>query len=436
MLRPSIYFSTLGCPKNEADTDHMKSLVQLAGYVLADNSDEADVVVVNTCSFLTEASEESIDAIFELLGSSRDETPKLVVSGCLPSRYGSDLSKELTEAAAFLPCDEEEHIVEVVSRLTGVPPREGYLGSETSRTQGSASAYVKISDGCDRWCSFCAIPAIRGRYFSRGYEDIESEVDSLAAGGAREVVLVGQDTSVWGCDLEGHQNLSGLLDRLATRFPDIWLRVLYLQPEGVTDELLDVIASHGNLCDYLDIPLQHVSSRVLSEMNRRGSYDEFLGLVRHIRSRIPDVRLRTTYLCGFPGETERDFDELCDFAREAAFDYAGVFPYSQEAGTMAGERSDQIPVEVRVARANRLREICEQTGFARTAGHVGEEHLVLFEGYEETTSGVEAVGRFFGQAPDIDGCVHAGGRDVVVGSIRRVRFTDSFCYEYEGELVS
>jgi ribosomal protein S12 methylthiotransferase len=438
MQVPAIFFTTLGCPKNEADTDHMRSLVQLAGYQLASRPEDADVIVVNTCSFLTDASEESIDCIFELLDVRRadGEAPKLVVSGCLPSRYGRDLEDELVEAAAFLPCEREEHIVEVVERLTGQSRPNDFSHEPSSRTGGTTSAYVKISDGCDRFCSFCAIPNIRGRYFSRPERQIVDEVSNLVANDAREVVLVGQDTSIWGSDFDVPSSLPVLLDHLASRFPDTWLRVLYLQPEGITDELLDVMAEHDNVCNYLDMPLQHASARILSEMNRSGSGDEFAKIVARVRRRIPDIRLRTTFICGFPGETDEDFEELADFAQEVAFDYAGVFPYSRENGTIAGERDDQVPEQIRIERANALRSICEAAGFSRTSIHVGEEAPVLFEGYEMTDGGLESVGRIQGQAPEIDGGVHVGGIEIPVGQLARVRLVDSFCFEYEGELIS
>lgn len=417
----------------------MKALVRSAGYGIVDSPDRAHVAVVNTCSFLTEACEESIDTIFSALDDSTREldTPlKLIVSGCLTSRYGSDLADELDEAAAFLACEDEEHIVELIARLTETAPLDSYHLSRDLRYDNGPSAYVKISDGCDRFCAFCAIPFIRGRYHSRPLGEIAAEVALLVGEGVREIVLIGQDTGIWGNDLDGPSTLTTLLDDLASRFPETWFRVLYVQPEGITDGLLDVITSHANICDYLDIPLQHASAAVLSDMNRTGSGTEYAHVISHVRERIPDIRLRTTFICGFPGETEEQFEELLAFAEDAAFDYAGVFPYSQEEGTAAGARTDQIPLETRIYRTNRLREVCERTGFERSASHVGETADVLFEGFEETDKGTESIGRLMGQAPEIDGGVHVADGDIAPGTILRVLLTDSFCYEFEGEVRS
>lgn len=416
----------------------MKALVRAAGYPLVDSPDEADVAVVNTCAFLTEASEESIDTIFEILtGDSRPTgSPlRLVVTGCLPSRYGRDLEEELHEASAFLPCDDEKSIVDVISRLSGSLPEADTSEMGPARCDRGPSAYVKISDGCDRFCSFCTIPFIRGRYASRPASEIIAETGVLVASGVREVVLVGQDTGIWGHDLPDAPVLTDLLGQLVSTYPDTWFRMLYIQPEGITDRLLELMAHTDNLCPYLDIPLQHVSGRILSEMNRSGSAEEFSRLVTHIRERVPDVRLRTTFICGFPGETQEDFEELCDFVQEAGFDYAGVFPYSQEEGTVAGARIDQVDPHERIERANELRRICDQVGFARTAQHVGEETWVLFEGHERTDRGYEAIGRTMGQAPEIDGGVHVPDIEATPGTISRVRLVDSFCYEYEGECI-
>jgi ribosomal protein S12 methylthiotransferase len=433
-----VSFTTLGCPKNEADSDHMKALVRDAGYLIVDSPDEADVAVVNTCAFLTEASEESIDTIFDILMDDAHldgRPPKVVVTGCLPSRYGKDLEDEMGEVCAFLSCADESSIVDVISRLSDSLPKACSTSKDPVRCDHGPSAYVKISDGCDRYCSFCTIPFIRGRYASRPASEIVAEIGILVGSGVREVVLVGQDTGIWGHDLPGAPVLTDLLEQLASSYPDTWFRVLYIQPEGITDRLLELMATTDNLCPYLDIPLQHVSSRILSEMNRSGSAGEFSQLVARIRERVPDVRLRTTFICGFPGETQEDFEELCDFVREAGFDYAGVFPYSQEEGTVAGDRADQVDPDERIDRANELRRICDQTGFAKTARHVGEEAWVLFEGHEHTDSGQEAVGRTMGQAPEIDGGVHVPDADLTPGTIARVRLVDSFCYEYEGECI-
>lgn len=463
---PTVAFVTLGCAKNEVDTDRMRALVHASAFeVLADEPngvevERADIVVVNTCSFLTAATEEAIEVIFEVLGQDTfvDGDAQLVVTGCMPSRYGDELEGALSEVSAFLPTTEEDSIVEVLERITGfsatsscakTAERSSYL-----RTVTQPSAYVKIADGCDRFCSFCTIPFIRGRYRSNSAATIVAEVAGLVDAGVREIVLIGQDTGIWGSDLSpaGHgdpasrsshvvedldfpHNLPGLLDVLARRFPTTWFRIMYLQPEGVSDALLDTMRTHGNICDYLDIPLQHASKRVLEQMNREGSAEEYLALLRHIRSVLPLVTLRTTLIAGFPGETREDAKLLEDFLFEASFDYVGVFVYSREEGTKAAERSDQVPMRTRKARAQRLRDCADRSGFARNTEKVGDvlDVLVCGHEYDEESGEGKLVGRTQGQAPEVDGVVHLDTG--TIGEIIPVRIVDAYCYELEGEPV-
>lgn len=443
---PGIAIVTLGCAKNEVDSDNMRAALDAAGYRLVDAVDDADVAIVNTCSFLTAAVEEGIDTVFEVLASPgfEERGGKVVVSGCIPSRYGEELSNELSEAAAFVPVAEEGGIVAVIDRLLGVKRAQNAddalaSGATALRTVSSPSAYLKISDGCDRRCAFCAIPAIRGPYTSRTADDIAAEARALAGSGVRELVLIGQDTGVWGRDLPERPHLSDLLDRLASELPDTWIRVLYVQPEGITDELLETVAAHGNIAPYFDIPVQHAAERVVREMNRAGDASGYLALLEHIRGRVPDAVLRTTVMAGFPGETDEDFAELCDFLEEARFDYTGVFAYSQEEGTAAGERTDQVDEDVKRERAEQLRDIADRIGFEKAAERVGDVASVLVEAFDEDVEN-GLLGRFMGQAPEVDGQVHLAlpaapnGSPVRPGDIVTVRFTDAYCYELEGEV--
>lgn len=432
---PSVCLVTLGCPKNEVDSNRMLAKLEHAGFVLVDDTARADVAIVNTCSFITAASEESIDMIFEVLddGDFKARGGKLVVSGCLPSRYGDELAESLPEAAAFLPVDDEDRVVELVSSLTGYE----VVADDAApvRELDAVSAYVKISDGCDRFCSFCAIPYIRGGYHSRTFDEIEGEVALLEEQGAREVVLIGQDTSVWGCDLCGEDTLASLMDRLASAHPGLWIRVMYLQPEGVTDDLLDVFAAHDNICDYFDIPLQHADKQVLEDMNRTGDLAFFLEVLDKIRTRLPDAALRTTLIAGFPGETDGQFEELLELVRLAGFEYLGVFAYSPEDGTKAALREDQVDEDTRLERVQQVRDLADDISFKLLAEHVDEVHEVLVEGYEEADDGLELVGRMRSQAPEVDGLVHIPLGSAEVGSIVRVRLEESFCYEYSGSVV-
>lgn len=435
----NIAFITLGCAKNEVDSDKMKARLAAAGYAIVEDAARADLTIVNTCSFLASAVEEGIDVIFGVLGGAGEgvEPNKVLVAGCMPSRYGAELEGELSEVAGFLPANEEEHVVEKVRQLLGEP--QAALAAAATRYAAAPSAYVKISDGCDRFCTYCMIPYIRGRYHSFEAEAIAAEVGELVASGVQEVVLIGQDTGIWGRDLPEPSSTVELLRLLAARFPHTWLRLMYLQPEGITDELLTFMEETPNVCAYLDIPLQHANAEVLRRMNRTGSSASIRALVARIRSVAPSVQVRTTLMAGFPGETPEQFDELLDLVDEVGFDYAGVFAYSQEEGSKAAGFADQVPEELRLERAQRLLDACEAVGFARTKRHVGEVVDCIVEGYERTTAGPEALCRWQGQAPEVDGQVHVpmrGEGELALGEHVRVRIVDAFCYELVGERVS
>mgnify|MGYP002626388021 CR=1 FL=1 len=438
-----VAFVTLGCAKNEVDTDKMRARVQGAGYSIAEDALDARLVVVNTCSFLVSAAEESLDTIFDLIDAqaASPRKGKLLVAGCMPARYGSDLENELVEAAGFLDASEEERIVDAVASIIGPPEFEmpGHVSAyETLRSDVGTSAYVKISDGCNRFCTYCMIPYIRGRYHSFSMDDILDEVGELVGKGAGEIVFIGQDTGIWGHDLGDGQNLEALLRTAATSYPQTWFRVLYLQPSGITDGLLDLVDSMPNICPYFDIPLQHANADVLARMNRSGSPSEYLQLVRRIRERVRDVTVRTTLMAGFPQETPEQFEELMNFVDDAEFDYAVVFPYSQETGSAAAAFEHQVDEDEKLLRAQRLLDACENIGFRRAAAHVGEVLDVLVEGYEETDVGMEAVGRWMGQAPEVDGQIHIrayNGHLPDIGTKVHARITESFCYDLEGELV-
>ncbi len=433
---PRVSLITMGCAKNEVDSAAMARALAEAGYQVNAPADEADVIIVNTCSFIQSATEESLEAIFEaaslpLVAAGR---ASVVVAGCMPARYGDDLEGELTEAAAFVPCSKEDDIVAVLGRLTGFEPTAGEeaMTPTTSEATGAPGeggifAYVKISDGCDRFCSYCTIPAIRGRYHSFPFEAIRADVAREVAAGAREIVLIAQDTGRWGQDLpEGH-DLAWLVDTLAEAFPDIWLRVMYLQPEGVTDRLLAVMAARDNVCSYLDIPLQHVSAPILRAMNRAGSAEKFAALIERIRAAVPGITLRTTLIAGFPGETEEQFEALCDFVAEAPFDYIGVFPYSREEGTAAAALPDQLDEDEKAERAQILRDLADAVCGPRIAERIGRPMAVLVEGTEEDG---QRFGRAQCQAPEVDGVTYVS--DGTVGTVVDTIIADTLLYEMEG----
>ncbi len=447
---PAVAFVTLGCAKNEVDTAHMRARLARAGFALEDDPARADAVVVNTCSFIQSATEESLEAIFDVAGLPNVAAgAALVVAGCMPARYGDDLAGELTEARAFVPCGREDDIASVVAEALGVDlaaagsqvilnaggaaaevegSRAATAHAPAAALPGAVSAYVKISDGCDRFCSYCTIPIIRGRYRSFPFEEVHAEVAAHVGRGVREIVLIAQDTGRWGSDFAEPSSLAELVSALAERFPDTWFRLMYIQPEGVTDELLDAVATHRNVCNYFDVPLQHVDPSILRAMNRRGSRSEHEALCERILARVPGASLRTTLIAGFPGETDEQFAELCSFVEEGPFDYVGVFPYSREEGTRAYDLPDQVDEDEKADRAQRLRDVADVACTPRIAARVGREMDVLVEGAEEDG---QLFGRAMCQAPEVDGVVYlAEGK---IGDVRRVTITDALLYEMEGE---
>lgn len=445
--KKNILFVTLGCAKNEVDTDRMRALLFAQGFSEVNTPDEADIVLINTCSFLASATEESIETTLQIAeGTSHGvRSLPIVMCGCVPSRYGSKLPEELPEVAAFVRADEEDGIVDVVSEVLGIErtPQSVIAAHGMLRTVEGASAYVKISDGCDRFCAFCAIPYIRGHYQSRPADEILSEVSSLMEGGVREIILIGQDTGIWGNDIAETNTgevptLAWLMRQVAqvVRPYNGWVRVLYLQPEGMTDELISTIRDTPECLPYIDIPIQHCSERVLARMGRSGSASELRSLFDRLRREIPGMVLRTTGMCGFPGETEEESDELYDFIQEQEFDYTSVFTYSPEEGTAGASMPNQVPDEIKMERTQRLIDLVEELGFAGTARHVGERCEVIIDGVEDTDEGFELIGHAWFQAPDCDGAVHIANGEARVGDIVLCDLVDSFCYEIIGEIVS
>lgn len=435
-----ILFITLGCAKNEVDTDRMRALLLAAGFAEADGIDDADAAIVNTCSFLASATEESVEATLELAEGRAEgvRSCPIIMCGCVPSRYGDDLPEQLPEVAAFVKADDEDGIVGVVADVLGISVAAPVLDAGAMlRTVQGASAFVKISEGCDRFCAFCAIPYIRGRYHSRPADEIVAEVSALMEQGVREVILIGQDTGIWGSDFEGDQTLAKLLVRVAeaVRPYSGWVRVLYLQPEGMTDELIAAIRDTPEVLPYIDIPIQHCSERVLKAMGRSGDPEQLHALFARLRDEIPGMVLRTTGMAGFPGETDEEADELYDFIEAEEFDYTSVFAYSQEEGTRAAAMPDQVDEDVKLERTQRLIDLVEELGFSATAKHVGERVKVIIDGVEETEDGVELIGHTWFQAPDCDGAVHIQSGEAAVGDIVTVDLVDSFCYEMVGTIV-
>lgn len=443
MAKGSLLYITLGCAKNEVDTDRMRALLDAADYQEVDSAQDADAVIINTCSFLASATSESIETTLALAEEVKEgvRAARIIMCGCVPSRYGDQLPQELPEVSAFVRADEEDGIVAVVDELLGVERDMPSFIPNIKRTVEGSVAYVKISDGCDRFCSFCAIPYIRGRYHSRPADRIIAEARELLAGGVKEIVLIGQDTGIWGKDfkdqVDGPANLAQLLVALAEelRPQHVWIRVLYLQPEGMSGELIAAIRDTPEVLPYIDIPVQHCNERVLKSMHRSGSEQQLDELFARLRSEIPGMVIRTTSLVGFPGETDEEAEQMLAFMDRNSFDYTSVFAYSREEGTRAAEMDDQVDEDVKLERAQKALDLAEALGFAATASHVGETAEVIIDGIEENDGFSEFIGHAWFQAPDSDGAVHLDIEEACIGDIVTVEFTDSFCYELVGHVI-
>lgn len=435
-MEPSINIITMGCAKNEVDSQEMSARLEAAGYRLTDDAAGADAIIVNTCSFIQMATEESLDAVFAAAGLDNvaSGNAHLVVSGCMPARYGDSLSEELSEVARFVPCSREDDIVAIMDGLFGDDAPAGARGSAADvpyrplADQSPWTAYVRISDGCDRFCSYCTIPYIRGRYHSYPEEQILADTARKVAAGVQEITLIAQDTGRWGTDLAVPSTLGTLMSHLAEAFPQTWFRVMYIQPEGVTDDLLAAMASHRNICSYLDIPVQHAADRILAAMNRNGTAAGYLALLDHVRQTVPDVTLRTTVIAGYPGETPEDVDTLCDFLEQAAFDYVGVFAYSREEGTRAAGQPGQVDEEEKRDRAQQVRDTADAVSAGVIAQRQGRTMDVLVLGREEDG---QLFGRAMCQAPDVDGVTFVSHGEP--GQILPVRIADTLMYEMEAE---
>ena len=381
---------SLGCAKNQVDGEMLMASLKNAGFELHDDAALADVAIVNTCGFIESAKQESIDEILELATLKKEgRIKKLVVTGCLAERYQEEIHKELPEVDGVFGIGANGNIAELITKMMNEGFTESFpdkgnmpLCGDRELSTPSYFAYLKIAEGCDNKCTYCAIPMIRGGFRSRTMESIEEEARALVENGAKELILIAQDTTRYGLDLYGKYSLAELMRRLCKIEKLHWLRVLYCYPDAITDELLDVMAQEEKIVKYIDLPLQHASGKVLKAMNRRGDKESLLVLVRKIREKMPDVTLRTTMITGFPGETEEDFTELAEFVKEAKFERLGCFTYSQEEDTIAGEMEDQIDEEVKEHRAELITEsqmiIMERLG----EKHVDTEIEVLTEGFD------------------------------------------------------
>lgn len=431
---------SLGCSKNQVDAERMMRQFTDAGWQLCGELSECDAVLVNTCGFIEDAKKESIEAILEACAEKENGRVRCVaVTGCLAERYRQELADEIPETDVVLGIGCNEQIVSAVQAAlegerTVAFGEKDALALEGERVLASPpyTAYVKVAEGCDNRCSYCAIPLIRGNFRSRPVESIVEECRTLAAKGVTELNLVAQDTSRYGEDLYGESRLPELIDRVCEIDGVHWVRILYCYPDHITDALIDTIARQPKVCKYIDIPVQHASEKVLREMNRTGSRESLLALVNRLRERIPGVVLRTTVIAGFPGETDEDFTELCLLVQQAGFERLGCFAYSQEEDTPAGERPDQIDPALRQRRADTVMELQMNQAFEFAASMVGRTLEVLVEGQEE--DGLW-VGRSYMDAPDIDTRVYfTTDRELSPGEYLPVQIDQAQEYDLLGHL--
>ena len=423
-----LLFISLGCDKNLVDTD---------------DEYQADIIIINTCCFINDAKEESINTILEMAEHKRDAKLKaLIVTGCLAQRYKEEIRKEIPEVDAILGTNSYEDIVNAITEVLGGKFYENFetleglpkLTAKRSVTTGGHFAYLKIAEGCNKRCTYCIIPYIRGNYRSVPMEELVAQAKELVAAGAKELILVAQETTLYGVDLYGEKSLHKLLDAL-NEIPGLfWIRIMYCYPEEIYEELIDAIARNEKVCHYLDLPIQHANDTMLKRMGRRTSNADLVRIITHLRERIPDITLRTTLICGFPGETKEMHEELMQFINDMEFDRLGAFTYSPEEGTPAAEFPDQIDEETKKEWQADVMELQEEIIFDKNEEMKGRELYVFIEGKVSDENAY--IGRTYRDAPDVDGYIFINtDEELMTGDIVRARVTGAYEYDLIGELL-
>ena len=437
-----ILFTSLGCDKNLVDTEMMLGLLEAKGHTFTDDEDEAEAVIVNTCCFIGDAKEESINTLLEFAERRKTgEIKALLACGCLAQRYRDEIQKEIPEVDAIVGTNAIKEIVEALEGVLAKAPKNYFrdlnetpvAGLPQIVTTGGHYAYLKIAEGCDKHCTYCIIPKVRGGYRSIPMETLLAQAEDLAQKGVKELILVAQETTLYGVDLYGKKSLPELLQGLAKISGIYWIRILYCYPEEITDELIDVMATEPKICHYLDIPIQHASDAVLKRMGRRTDQASLRSVIARLRERIPDICLRTTLISGFPGETQEDFEELYNFVDEMEFDRLGVFPYSREEDTAADTMEDQIPEEIKCQRRDELMELQQEIAFEKAEEMVGRILVVMIEGKvaDEDTY----VARTYRDAPNVDGYLFLNTTaNLMTGDLVKVMVTDANEYDLIGEV--
>ena len=433
----NVGFVSLGCSKNLVDTEMMIGLFKNNNFKIVNNPKEAEIIVINTCGFIEPAKQEAINTILEMSEYKNKKCKYLIVMGCLVERYKKDLQKLLPEVDLFLSIKEYEKAWDEISKLINIPEEGKYTNMEYLEREistGNNMAYLKIAEGCSNRCTYCAIPAIRGPFESRKIEDVLEEAEQLAKKGVKELVVIAQDTTKYGIDLYGKPRLAELLEKLCKIEGFKWIRFLYAYPETITDELIDVVKNNEKICNYFDIPIQHISNPVLKKMNRKSNEESIKELIKKIRKEIPNVIIRTSLIVGFPGETQEDFEKLCEFVKTAKFDRMGAFTYSKEDGTPAERLPNQIHGNTKKARYNKIMKIQKEISDQKGKEKIGKTYEVLVE--NKSFDGKYLVGRTYMDVPDEDGVVYIESSDTsLIGKFIKVKITDYSDYDLVGKIL-
>ena len=429
-------FISLGCSKNLIDTEVAIGMFKKNNYKIVNNPEEADILVINTCGFIESAKEEGINTILEMAEYKKTARCKyLIAMGCLVQRYKKELEKAIPEVDLFLSIDEYDNLWEKMDKLLNVDKSKNVLDYHNRMiTTGKNMAYLKIAEGCDNRCTYCAIPYIRGNYVSRKMEDVLKEANELAKKGITELIVIAQDTTKYGIDIYGEYKLAELLDELCKIDGIKWVRFLYAYPESITDELIDVVKRNEKICKYFDIPLQHISNKVLKRMNRKSNSESIRNTINKIRENIPNVILRTTFIVGFPEETDEDYLELYEFINETKFDKLGVFMYSKEDGTPAAKLKNQVHHATKKSRYNRIMKLQNQISKIKLEEKIGNVYEVLIE--NKTSDGKYYVARSYMDVPDMDGSVFIKvNKEGLEGKYLPCKIIDVAEYDLIGELI-
>lgn len=438
-----LLFISLGCDKNLVDSEFMIGMLTKEGIELTDYEEEADIIIVNSCCFIGDAKEESINTILEMAEYRKNGNCKsLIVTGCLAQRYQDEIMKEIPEVDAILGTNSYDAIYDAVketlnnNKYQNLHTLEGLPTLQTKRvvTTGGHYAYLKISEGCNKNCTYCVIPSVRGRYRSVPMEDLIAQAKELVAGGVKELILVAQETTLYGIDLYGEKSLHMLLDELNKIDGLFWIRIMYCYPEEIDDKLIDSIIRNKKVCHYLDLPIQHCNDEILKRMNRKTTKQDIIDITNHLRERIPDITLRTTLICGFPGETEEAHEELMQFVNDMEFDRLGAFAYSPEEGTKACEMPDQVDEDTKADWQADVMELQEEVIFDKNETLKGIETYAFIEGKVADENAY--IGRTYRDAPNVDGYIFINtDEELMTGDIVKVKVIGAYEYDLIGEIL-